>query len=121
MRRLDYLKKLFFPLIIILSIPFQILAGVKPGLDTIIIRISGLVNTAVPIFFTLALIVFIWGVIKYVLAGGDTEKKKQGMSLIMYGIIGLFAIFAVWGLVKVIANTFSIDTGGSMEIPEISY
>ena len=56
----------------------------------------------------LATVVFIWGVTKYVAAGGDAEKIKEGRDFIFWGLIGLFVIISVWGLVAVINNTFGI-------------
>jgi len=38
------------------------------------------------------------------------EKKTEGKSHIIYGIIGLFVIVAVWGLVAIIVKTFGVST-----------
>lgn len=54
---------------------------------------------------TFAIILFIYGVIQYVVAKEDASKDK-GRSYMIYSIIGLFAIVAVWGLVQVLVNTF---------------
>jgi hypothetical protein len=60
----------------------------------------------VPILFILATIVFIWGIILYITSGGNEERRKEGRNFIIYGLIGLFVMVAVWGLVVVIADIF---------------
>lgn len=61
----------------------------------------------VPIIFTLALIYFMLGVIKYVVSDSEKDKAK-GRQFMIWGIVALFAMVSVWGLVKVIGNTFGV-------------
>lgn len=61
----------------------------------------------VPIIFTLAFIYFILGVIKYVISDSEKDKEK-GRKFMIWGIVALFAMVSVWGLVKVIGNTFGL-------------
>ena len=61
----------------------------------------------VPIIFTAAMIYFILGVIKYVISDSEKDKSK-GRQFMIWGIVALFAMVSVWGLVKVIGNTFGI-------------
>src|SRR3989344_3338669 len=44
----------------------------------------------IPILFAIATIVFLWGVILYITAGGDEEKRKEGRNYIIFGLIGFF-------------------------------
>jgi|SRR3989338_4138492 len=81
------------------------------GNDGIMNKISDIVNTLVPILIAVGVIVFIVGVLQYVLASKPDEKAK-GQQTMIYGIIGLFAIVAVWGLVAILASTFGVDVGG---------
>lgn len=87
--------------------------------ESILSEISSIINLIIPLLIAIALIVFIVGVIKYITAGADEEKRKEARNTIIYGVIGLFAIVAVWGLVGVISSTFGIDTGGSIDIPQL--
>jgi len=74
----------------------------------IIITLSDLVNVAIPVLISLALALFLWGATKYVLAGDSVEGRSKGRGLMIYGIIALFVIVSVWGLVNVLANTFQV-------------
>jgi|SRR3989338_934905 len=74
---------------------------------------SGLINSIVQILcqsigmlFVLATVVFLWGVVKYVIAQGDEKKIEDGRSYIIYGLFGLFIMVAMWGIVNAAVLTF---------------
>ena len=89
-------------------------------LDTVINKIGTLVGLIIPILIAVALLVFIVGVIKYITAGADEEKRKEARNTIIYGIIGLFAIVSVWGLVNILQSTFGI-TETSITPPQFKF
>ncbi len=53
----------------------------------------------------LAVVWIIINVIRYLIAGGEEDRKKGGMA-ILYGVIGLFVILSIWGLVSILTGTF---------------
>src|SRR3989344_2717612 len=57
----------------------------------------------------LATLVFLWGIIKYVSAGGDATKIKEARSYILWGLIGLAIMGSVWALVRFLQKS----VGGS--------
>lgn len=75
-------------------------------LDTI----RTLVNQAVFVLVAIGILVFVYGIVMYVISK-DEAAKENARNLIIYGVIGLFAIVAVWGLVNVLANTFGVGGG----------
>lgn len=78
----------------------------------ILVAINNILTQAIPILMILATVVFLWGVILYVVAGGDEEKLARAKSFIIAGLIGLFVMIAIWGLVRVLVTTFKVgDTG----------
>jgi len=88
--------------------PFVLFAQ---DLESIGGKIQAILNLVVPIIMTLALIYFFIGLGKYILSAGDEEKKGEGRNIMIYGVIALFVMAAVWGLVGVLINTFGIDAG----------
>jgi hypothetical protein len=80
---------------------------------SIIGNVSKIVDQIIPILVAAALAYFIWGVLSFIMAKEDADKKTAARNTIIYGVIGLFAITAVWGLVGVVSSTFDIDTGGA--------
>ncbi len=71
------------------------------------------------ILFLLATAVFIWGVILYISAGGSEDKAKKGRGYIIWGIVGLTVMVAVWGIVKIITTTFNLGGHPAPELPDI--
>ena len=67
-------------------------------------------ESVIPLLVTLAVFYFIWGVVKYIQNAGDEEKRKEGAKMMTYGIIALFVIIAMWGLVNVLMGTFNLET-----------
>lgn len=86
-------------------------------LGSILADIRGLLDTLVPILIVLALVYFIWGVIKYITSTGDEEGQSQARNIMIWGIIALFVIVSVWGLVAVLQSTFGVGTGSFITPP----
>lgn len=88
------------------------------GLGKALLVISDIINTALPIIVGLAVLFFFWGLAKYILNAGDEEKKAEGRNIMIWGIITLFIMISVWGLVHLLVDTFSLGDG-SLKVPEI--
>lgn len=97
-------KALAYLLPLAVFVPF-VASAQSATVGSIMTTISGILNFIIPMLITFAIILFIYGVIQYIVAKEDASKDK-GRSYMIYSIIGLFAIVAVWGLVQVLVNTF---------------
>ncbi|HDQ16763.1 MAG TPA: hypothetical protein ENN31_01410 [Candidatus Vogelbacteria bacterium] len=60
----------------------------------------------VAILIGLGLVSFFWGLIKYLSSIDNEEDQKKAKSLIIYGIVILFIMVSVWGLVAMIQTSF---------------
>ena len=90
----------------ILAIPLVGYAAAPTNFSGFVSIFLNILNMLVPIIVGLAFVVFLWGIVKFVGAGGDTEKIREGKNVIVYGIVGLFVMVSVWGLVNVLVYTF---------------
>ncbi len=82
--------------------------GASGQVDTIggiFCKVGELLTAVVPVLVALGVVFFVYGVITYVIAD-DEEAKSKGRDRIIYGIIGLAVIIAVWGLVGILVKTF---------------
>lgn len=74
-------------------------------------------QSIIPFLFSLAVVMFVWGTIKFFIIDVDEEaKREQGRQFMLWGIIALAVMVSVWGLVGVLTKTFGID--GSL-IPQV--
>jgi Kef-type K+ transport system membrane component KefB len=64
---------------------------------------------AVVLLISVAVVYFLYGVLKYVI-GSDPESKEKARHTMIYGLIGLAVMVAVWGLVKVLTDTFGLSS-----------
>lgn len=67
-------------------------------------------NGVVPLIFAIAMVMFIWGVVQYVINSDEEAKKAKGKQFMIWGIIALTVMIGVWGLVGIVGNTFGLDT-----------
>lgn len=56
-----------------------------------------------------AVVYFLWGVLKYMSKTGDAKEQEEGRKMMLYGIVALFVMISVWGLVNVLSGTFFLD------------
>jgi hypothetical protein len=76
-------------------------------------------NVLVPVLFAIAFIVFIWGAFKTFIIGATTEEvKKEGKSLMLWGLIGFFVMVSVWGLVNILINTVGFGNNSGITTPK---
>ncbi len=85
---------------------------------TILSVISDITRYVIPLLITFGVIYFIWGVIQYVTAA-DEEKKTKARSTMISGIIGLFVIISIWGLVYLVQRTFGLQGQNSIQGTDI--
>ena len=66
-----------------------------------IMRIGDLLVT---LLYAIAFLVFIFGIFKYFFGSGANaeENRQKGKQLMLWGVISLAVLFAVWGIVKVL-------------------
>lgn len=84
------------------------LGVIRPYSDGIINLINGIL---VPVLFAIAFIVFLWGVFKYFIWGGENESEKaEGRKFAMWGVIGFVVILSLWGLVNLAMSTLGFST-----------
>ncbi|MFI5260864.1 MAG: hypothetical protein ACHQU0_03655 [Candidatus Paceibacteria bacterium] len=72
--------------------------------------VIGIINTIiVPMIFTLAFAVFIWGVVSYFfIHGSEDTSRSEGREFILWGVIGMAVLFSVWGILNVLLSTLGI-------------
>ncbi len=63
----------------------------------------------IPLLYSLAFLFFLIGMFRTFFSTNE-ETRKNGRAFAVAGIIGLFVIFAVWGLVRLLLNTFLVIT-----------
>lgn len=97
---------LFVSLAVLVAVPS--VAGAVTFLDTLGL-INTIINALVPIIISLALVVFFWGLVMYLAVLGDDEKRKKAIQLMIWGVVAIFVMVSIWGLVRLLQSTFRVD------------
>ncbi len=66
-------------------------------------------NAIMPLLWAVAILAFVWGVVNFIIYGADKTKRKEGVKFITGGLIGLFVMLSIWGLIGLLTNTFQLD------------
>jgi len=72
-------------------------------------------NDVMVLFITLAIVVFFWGLIQYIIKSG--EERAAGLTTIFYSIIAIFIMVSIWGVIHLLQATFGVNNSNSAETP----
>jgi len=66
-----------------------------------------LIKAAIPVVAGMTLLVFFWGLVKFIFAvGGDEAAVAEGKNLMIWGILALFVMVAIWGILRFLTGEF---------------
>ncbi|MEK7132524.1 MAG: hypothetical protein AAB830_00575 [Patescibacteria group bacterium] len=68
-----------------------------------------LIKPALLLIFTAGFFLFLWGLIMFIFKLEGTDHK-QGKDHMLWGIIGMFIIVSVYGIINVLDNTFNLQS-----------
>lgn len=80
-------------------------------IDEIILRVNQyILNPIIAFLFVLASILFVYGLVKFFLAAKEGgEDRETGKKHMVWGLVGMFIMISVFGIMRLIVNTFGID------------
>jgi predicted membrane channel-forming protein YqfA (hemolysin III family) len=95
-------------------------ASIGSSISALLSLVSNTLGALVYIVMSLGLLVFLWGVVQYVISDSGDDKEKARKYMI-WGIIGLFVMSTVWGIVGLLKDSIwgSSDIGLPPEIPSV--
>lgn len=70
-----------------------------------------ILNPIIVLLFAIALLVFFWGIVEFIRDAGSEDGRENGKRNILWGIVGMFVMVAVYGIIRIILNTIGIAPG----------
>lgn len=115
------IRKLFFIGGAAFLLPALAFAQNFGKVDTFFTEVQDLVtDILIPLVFAIAILVFFWGVIKFVILGATNEDKRaEGRQLMIYAVIAFFVMTALWGIVTLLGEVIGVDDGANVNLPNI--
>lgn len=89
------------------------------NLSTLATQIGELVDLLLPIAVTLAVLFFFWGLAEFILASGEESAKEEGRRKMIWGVVALFVIVSIWGIIAFLGNLLGIGQGGQAPVPGV--
>lgn len=84
--------------------------------EALVNQLIGYIRLLVPFIISLALLLFLWGIFKLVFTTGSDRDLEEAKKFMFWGIVALFVMFSVWGLVQILTKTFF---NGNVVIPQL--
>ncbi len=99
---------------ILLAAPFQVTSSLVGSI------LPGIIRSAIVLVASLALLYFFWGLAEVIRTSKD--DYSEGRSKMLWGIIILFVMFSVWGIVRLLQAEFlgSNATSSAPPVPTIN-
>jgi hypothetical protein len=65
-----------------------------------------IISLAIPLIFTLTLIIIVWKVIDaWIINGGDESKVEEGKNTILVGVFALVVMSGIWGILSILQSS----------------
>jgi len=90
-----------------LALPVVTFAQDLTNLKTLVGSIGDIVNLIIPILFAIALLGFFYGLVMYIF--GAEQNKDQAKKTMIWGVVALFVMASVWGLVRFLGEAVGVD------------
>lgn len=75
----------------------------------------------IPFLGAVAFLIFVWGVARFIKSAGSEKEVKDSKNLLIWGVIGLFVLVTVWGIIFFMQKEFGFQTGDKPIIPLIKF
>ncbi len=70
---------------------------------------DAVINPLLALLFAAGLLVFVFGVVEFVLNVSDTEGKERGKQHMLWGVIGMFIMAASYAIFRLIVSLVGAD------------
>jgi len=85
------------------------------GIGSFIGKVQSWVNALLPIMITIGVLAFFFGLAKFLFGGA--EDLKAGRSIMIMGILAVFIMASIGGIVSMLQRTTDTDGGGALKPP----
>lgn len=68
-----------------------------------------IINPLITLLFALAVVFFLYGVFEFMLNQANEEKKTDGKSHMIWGIIGMTIMLGAWAIMSLLLQTLKVN------------
>ena len=89
----------------------------SPG-TSLIDKLGSTINLLIGLFIALAVVVFFWGLIKWLWSMGP-DDAQQGLKIMFWGVVALFVMVSIWGIVRLLQQSLEVEDNDSFPPPTV--
>jgi len=68
-----------------------------------------LIAKGMGVLYAAAFAIFFYGIVIFILNTEDDKKRAEGKEWMKWGIVALFVMLTLWGIVGILVNTFQVS------------
>jgi len=100
---------------VVVCTPAAMLLAQSPDLGwfkTVLWVLAGIVDLLIPILISLSFVVFVWGLVLFIGRSGSQQAVEEGKRKMIWGVLVLFVIVSVWGIIALLKTMTDTDVAG---------
>lgn len=78
------------------------------GTDVFDNLITYILNPLILLIFSFGFLVFLWGLLEFLNNGANPSKSNEGKEHMIWGVVGMFVMVSVAGIINLIVSTFGL-------------
>ncbi len=87
----------------------KIAYGATEGVTNFVKKVDALIiNPIIYVMFAVAILIFLYGVLEFMMNQASDEKKTTGKSHMIWGVVGITIMLGVWTILGFVLNTLGI-------------
>lgn len=95
-------------LLLLVTYPTHAFAAAKTFAEVVNTGIVPLFDRfVIPLLYAILFLLFMFGMVRYFFTGGE-ENREKGKSFVVWALIGMVAVFSVWGVVNLLLNVLAV-------------
>lgn len=71
--------------------------------------VDAIINPIILLIFSAGVFFFMWGLVRFLMNLDNPEGRKTGQNHMLWGIVGVFIMATVFGIISIITNTLGVD------------
>ena len=105
------MKKIFISTTLILAVasPLVSMAIVTDFKSLVDFFIGAFIQPVIILIFSAAIVFFLWNMLMLVMKSDQPDEIKEFKSRVVWGIVAIFVMSAMYGLVKFITGSLNLD------------
>ncbi len=79
------------------------------GREVMVKIVDLIIDPIVLLIFSAGVFLFMWGLVMFLWQVDNPEERKKGVQHMLWGIIGVFIMATVFGIINIVLNTFGLE------------